>query len=203
MRWFAKRRERMPQTRRIIYAVVGSALLVGGILVFYASAHHWLPGIAPPTQNYSARPDLALIALLGVSALAGGVSLLTQALFSAHAAMRRNARATLGGTLCLTGLFGLIYTAQGWGHDFQQAFGQDHLQVIKIEPWVALALVSAVVLVAGANMIYEAVIAPRRARRTPPSAGRSGGQSLSTEQDGRQDREREQPPREQRQRAHS
>jgi hypothetical protein len=161
----------MPQTRRNVYIAAGSALCLGGLLVLYAAARHWLPLIGAPTGALSQRPDLALIALLGASALAGGASLLARALLPQPLASGRNVGIALGATLGFIAAIGLIYTAQG----LVTTAGQGGAPTF-IQAWTILGVVSVAVLLAGARAIYDAVRGARSgrsdrrsgARHTPP-----------------------------------
>lgn len=161
----------MPQTRRTFYIIAGSALCLGGLLVLYAAAHHWLPLVGAPTGELNQRPDLALIALLGASALAGGISLLARALLPPHVASRRNVGVAFGATLGLIAGIGLIYTAQGLVTTARQGGNPTFIQA-----WAILGVMSVVVLLAGGRAIYDATWGARSgrgnrrsgARRTPP-----------------------------------
>jgi|GEM_PF-5751375 len=152
----------MAQARRTLYIVVGSALCLGSALVIYAAAHQWL--LTRP-EALGHRPNLALIALLGIVAFAGGVSLLVRALLPDRANQRAVGMA-LGLTLCITAVFGLLYTAQGWAGSISR---NDDL--IYILAWAVLGMGSLVVFFAGARAIYD-VTHPARtsgARHTPQS----------------------------------
>jgi hypothetical protein len=158
----------MPQARRQVYIVIGSLLCLGSLLVFYAAVHQWLPLIMDPSVKLGHRPNLALIALLGVVALAGGVNFLARALLPQKAS-QRTASFILGVALCVTAIAGLVYAIQGWPGSI--ARGDPPIDFL---PWAVLGVVSLVVLLAGARLIYEvrrgADTAPRSgARHTPQS----------------------------------
>jgi hypothetical protein len=155
----------MAQARRTIYIVVGSALCLGSALMIYAAAHQWLPLLVNPSDKLGHRPNLALIALLGIVALVGGVSFLARALLP-DTANQRAVGMALGLTLCITAVFGLLYTAQGWAGSISR---NDDL--IYILAWAVLGMGSLVVFFAGARAIYD-VTHPARtrgARHTPQS----------------------------------
>ena len=103
----------MPQARRTIYIVIGSALCLGSVLIFYAAAHQWFPLFMNPSEALGHRPNLALIALLGVVALAGGISFLARA-FLPPTVNQRIVGMILGVTLCVVAALALAYMAQGW-----------------------------------------------------------------------------------------
>ena len=103
----------MPQARRTIYIVIGSALCLGSVLIFYAAAHQWFPLFMNPSEALGHRPNLALIALLGVVALAGGISFLARA-FLPPTVNQRIVGMILGVTLCVIAALALAYMAQGW-----------------------------------------------------------------------------------------
>lgn len=158
----------MPQTRRTLTIILGSALCVGGILVFYAAAHQWVPLIGRPNGAAGHRPNLALIALLGVVALVGGLNFLSRALLPSTA-HQRGVGLALGVTLCVAAAGGLLYTAQGWTGSISR-----NDEPINILAWAILGVVSLVVLVAGARAVYDATRATRNtstrgARHTPQS----------------------------------
>jgi hypothetical protein len=158
----------MPQTRRTIYIMIGCALCLGGVLVFYAAAHQWFPLVMNPSDALSQRPNLALIGLLGVVALVGGVSFLAKA-FLPETANQRAVDIALGVTLCVTAVLGLVYTVQGGIGAIGRKDGDLYLLA-----WGVLGVVSVVVLFTGARAIYEArwgTRIPSRtgARHTPQS----------------------------------
>jgi hypothetical protein len=160
----------MPQYRRTVFIVIGSALCLGSVLVLYAAAHQWLPLLESPSEKLGHRPNLALIAMLGIVALAGGASFLARALLP-RAASQRTVTKALGSVLCVTAVIGLLYTAQGWAGSVSR---DDPFVGILV--WAILGVVSLVVLVAGARTIYDVtrdVRTPRRSgvRHTPQSVG--------------------------------
>src|SRR5215475_5755124 len=133
----------MPQARRTTYIVIGSALCLGSVLIFYAAAHQWFPLVINPSAALGHRPNLALIGLLGIVALAGGISLLAQALFP-QTANQRTVGMTLGVTLCVIAALALLYTAQGWAGSISR---NDDARFILA--WAVLGVVSLVVMVTG------------------------------------------------------
>jgi uncharacterized membrane protein YidH (DUF202 family) len=158
----------MPQARRAIYIVIGSVLCLGSVLIFYAAAHQWLPLFVNPSDALGHRPNLALIALLGVVALAGGISLLARA-FLSRTVNQRTVGMTLGVTLCIVAALALLYMAQGWAGSISR---NDDAKYILA--WAVLGVVSLVVLFTGARAIYdvrqEALRSPKNsARHTPQS----------------------------------
>jgi hypothetical protein len=160
----------MPQTRRTLFIVIGGALCLGSVLVLYAAAHQWLPLLESPSVKLGHRPNLALIAMLGIVALAGGASFLARALLP-HPASQRTVTKALGFALCVTAVIGLLYTVQGWAGSVSR---NDPLVGILV--WAILGVVSLVVLVAGARTVYDvtrgAHTGPRSgARHTPQSIG--------------------------------
>jgi uncharacterized membrane protein YidH (DUF202 family) len=151
----------MPQTRRTVYTIVGSALCLGSVLVFYAAVHQWLPLLMSPSAKLGHRPNLALIALLGVVALAGGINFLAKA-FLPRRASQRTVSFILGVALCVTAVLGLVYAVQGW----PGSISRDDPPFAYLA-WAVLGVVSLVVLLAGARLIYDA-------RRGAEAAARSG-----------------------------
>src|SRR5262245_16339756 len=139
----------MPQARRTISIVIGSALCLGSVLVFYAAAHQWFPLIINPSEALGHRPNLALIALLGIVAFAGGISFLARA-FLPQTVNQRTVGMTLGVTLCVIAALALLYMAQGWAGSVSR---NDDLKYILA--WAVLGLVSLVVLLTGARAIYD------------------------------------------------
>jgi hypothetical protein len=158
----------MAQARRTLYIVVGSALCLGSALVFYAAAHQWL---LTRTEALGHRPNLALIALLGIVALAGGVSLLVRALLPDRA-NQRAVGVALGLTLCLTAAIGLLYMAQGWVGSISR--NDDNIYFVA---WAVLGMGSLVVFFAGARAIYDATH-PAPARKARTSGARHTPQSI-------------------------
>jgi hypothetical protein len=158
----------MPQTRRTITIIIGSVLCAGSILVFYASAHQWLS--ATPLEDVGHRPNLALIALLGIVALAGGIGFLARALLL-HRASQRVVGMSLGITLCVAATLALIYTAQGWTGSISRNDGP-----IYILAWAVLGVVSLVTFFAGGRAIYDVT---RSKRIGPRSGARRTSQSVS------------------------
>jgi hypothetical protein len=156
----------MTQARRNVYLAIGSALCLGALLVFYAAAHQWLPLLLKPSDALGHRPNLALIGLLGVVSLAGGVSFLARALLP-QPANQRTIGMTLGVTLCVTSAITLLYTAQGWAGSVSR-----NDETVYIMAWAVLGAFSLVVLFAGARTLYDLTRAPRinprtGARQTP------------------------------------
>ena len=154
----------MPQTRRTIYLVIGSALCLGSVLIFYAAAHQWFPLVMNPSDALTQRPNLALIGLLGVVALAGGVGFLVKALLP-ETANQRVADMAIGVILCVPAALAVIYTAQGGIGSIGRKDDPEYLLA-----WGVLGVVSLVVLFTGVRMIYEA----RRVTRATRIPGRSG-----------------------------
>jgi hypothetical protein len=163
----------MLQTRRTIYIVIGCALCLGSIFVFYAAAHQWFPLVMNPSGALSRRPNLALIGLLGVVALAGGVSFLAKALLP-QTANQRAVDIALGVTLCVTAALGLIYTVQGG----IGSIGRNDASLYLLA-WGVLGVVSLVVLLTGARAIYEARWGARATRIPSKSGARHTPQSIS------------------------
>jgi uncharacterized membrane protein YidH (DUF202 family) len=159
----------MPQTRRTVYIVIGSALCLGSVLIFYAAAHQWLPLFMNPSGALGHRPNLALIALLGVVALAGGISFLARA-FLPQTVNQRIVGRTLGVTLCVMAALALLYTAQGWAGSISR---NDDSQYILA--WAVLGVVSLVVLFTGARAIYDV---RQEALRSPKSGARHTPQGI-------------------------
>jgi hypothetical protein len=158
----------MPQARRTIYIVIGSALCLGSVLIFYAAAHQWLPLLTGPSDALGHRPNLALIALLGVVALAGGISFLARAFFL-QTVSQRTVGMALGVTLCVTAVLALVYMAQGWAGSISR--NDDPKYILA---WAVLGVVSLVVLFTGARAVYdvrqEALRHPKNSvRHTPQS----------------------------------
>ncbi len=162
----------MPQTRRTIYLVIGSALCLGSVLIFYAAAHQWFPLVMNPSDALSERPNLALIGLLGIVTLAGGVGFLAKALLPI-AANQRAVDIALGVTLCVAAALGLIYAAQG---SVGSAGRNDDPKYLLA--WGVLGVVSLVVLFSGARTIYEARRGPRPTRIPSRSGARHTPQSI-------------------------
>ena len=158
----------MPQARRTIYIVIGSALCLGSVLIFYAAAHQWFPLFMNPSEALGHRPNLALIALLGVVALAGGISFLARA-FLPPTVNQRIVGMILGVTLCVVAALALAYMAQGWAGSISRNDDSEYILA-----WAVLGVVSLVVLFTGARAIYdvrqEALRSPKNsARHTPQS----------------------------------
>jgi uncharacterized membrane protein YidH (DUF202 family) len=160
----------MPQARRTIYIVIGSVLCLGSVLIFYAAAHQWLPLLANPSDALGHRPNLALIALLGLVALAGGISFLARA-FLPQTVNQRTVSMTLGVTLCVVAALALLYMAQGWAGSISR--NDDPKYILA---WAVLGVVSLVVLFAGARAIYDV---RQEALRGPKSSARHTPQSIS------------------------
>jgi hypothetical protein len=159
----------MPQARRTIYIVVGSVLCLGSVLIFYAAAHQWFPLFMNPSEALGHRPNLALIALLGVVALAGGISFLARA-FLPRTVNQRIVGMTLGVTLCVMAALALIYMAQGWAGSISR---NDDSQYILA--WAVLGVVSLVVLFTGARAIFDV---RQEASRSPKNSARHTPQSI-------------------------
>jgi hypothetical protein len=139
----------MPQARRTVFVVIGSALCLGSVLIFYAAAHQWFPLIINPSAALGHRPNLALIGLLGVVAFAGGISFLARALFP-QTANQRTVGMTLGVTLCVIAGLALLYMAQGWAGSISRNDSPKNILA-----WAVLGVVSLVVLFTGARAIYD------------------------------------------------
>jgi uncharacterized membrane protein YidH (DUF202 family) len=163
----------VPQTRRTIYLVIGSSLCLGSVLIFYAAAHQWFPLVMNPSDALSQRPNLALIGLLGVVALVGGVGLLIKALLP-DTANQRFADIVLGATLCVTAALAVIYTGQGWIRSIGRNDDPKYLLA-----WAVLGVVSLVVLFTGVRAIYEARRETRVTRAPSTSGARHTSHSVS------------------------
>jgi uncharacterized membrane protein YidH (DUF202 family) len=159
----------MPQARRTISIVIGSALCLGSVLIFYAAAHQWFPLVINPSEALGHRPNLALIGLLGVVALAGGISFLARALFPQNLS-QRTVSMTLGITLCVVAALALLYMAQGWAGSISR--NDDSKYILA---WAVLGVVSLVVLFTGARAIYDA---RQEALRSPKNSARHTPQSI-------------------------
>ena len=159
----------MPQARRTIYIVIGSALCLGSVLIFYAAAHQWLPLFMNPSDALGHRPNLALIALLGVVALAGGISFLARA-FLPPTVNQRIVGMILGVTLCVIAALALVYMAQGWAGSISRNDDSEYILA-----WAVLGVVSLVVLFTGARAIYDV---RQEALRSPKNSPRHTPQSI-------------------------
>jgi uncharacterized membrane protein YidH (DUF202 family) len=162
----------MPQARRTISIVIGSALCLGSVLIFYAAAHQWFPLVINPSEALGHRPNLALIGLLGVVALAGGISFLARALFPQNLS-QRTVSMTLGITLCVVAALALLYMAQGWAGSISR---NDDAKYILA--WAVLGVVSLVVMVTGARAIYDVTRGSRVTRAPSRSGARHTPQSI-------------------------
>jgi hypothetical protein len=162
----------MPEARRTISIVIGSALCLGSALIFYAAAHQWFKLVINPSVALGHRPNLALIGLLGIVALAGGVSILARALFP-QTANQRTVGLTLGVTLCVIAALALLYMAQGWAGSISR---NDDARFLLA--WAVLGVVSVVVMVTGARAIYDVTRGARQARTPSRSGARHTPQSI-------------------------
>jgi hypothetical protein len=159
----------MPQARRTFNIVIGSALCLGSVLIFYAAAHHLVPLLANPSDALGHRPNLALIGLLGLVAMAGGISLLARG-FVPKTVNQGTVGMTLGVTLCVVAALALLYMAQGWAGSISR---NDDLKYIVA--WAVLGVVSLVVLFTGARAIYDV---RQEALRSPKSSERHTQQGI-------------------------
>jgi uncharacterized membrane protein YidH (DUF202 family) len=162
----------MPQARRTISIVIGSALCLGSVLIFYAAAHQWFPLVINPSEALGHRPNLALIALLGIVAFAGGISFLARA-FLPQTVNQRTVGMALGVTLCVIAALALLYMAQGWAGSVSR---NDDLKYILA--WAVLGVVSLVVLLTGARAVYDVTRGARPTRTSSRSGARHTPQSI-------------------------